>query len=175
MQTFRHTQSRWLLAPLIGAGLLLLAGCETAGESYSTDDGGYATAAGYTAPPGYASGQPEYINGQWVYPNTSPQPAYAQAGYATPAYGNGPGDYVYYPSAGVYYSPMAGQYIYRDGGEWAEHHHPPAFLDLRGPSVHVQLRGGPERDDGRVRQMYPRDWGRRGGFRHEDRDDRDER
>ncbi len=152
------------LPALLGATTLSLVGClGTEGVTYPTYESPRYANAPYS--------QPVYANSAPGYPG---QPIYApgQPGYSQPPYA--PDEYMYYPSAEVYFSPNRGEYLYREGDQWVRRREPPRGFDRRSAAVRLQFRDGPERHDDEVRSTYPRNWRPHSRNRDRDRDDRDD-
>lgn len=149
---------RNLAPPSLAIAAIALAGCAgTAGVTYPT----YET-PGAVAPP-YVEGH--YDRAEPGYPG---QPVYApgQVGYGQQPYA--PDDYLYYPSAEVYFSPTRGEYLYREGNQWVHRREPPRGFDRRAQAS--RYHGDPEHRDDRLQSTNPRDWRRYDRDRDYDRD-----
>lgn len=109
-----------------------------------------------------------YTPGQTSYPATyvstpAPSTYYSESStYASTA----ADDYVYYPSAEVYYSPSRRIYFYNDHDRWVTRSEAPRYLDRDAVSVHIQLRDGPENHHAEILRTYPHNW----RPQHDDRD-----
>ncbi len=82
-------------------------------------------------------------------------------------------DYVYYPSAEVYYSTRYHNYVYRDGSRWVARREPPRMWSRTAPSVPMVFHDSPEHHHAEVMRSYPRTWHPTHVPEHRDRDDRD--
>jgi hypothetical protein len=164
MESLIRRRAQALAALLLTAGMLAFAGCIGTGTSratYPMYDPSYDSRQPTYQQPVYAS-QPAYA-GQPVYARqpvyASNQPVYAgQASPGTAQVAYTQDDYIYYPAAEVYYSPVRQEYTYREGTRWMTRRERPQYLNTGQFSVQVQIGDSPQRHHADIQRRYPHSW-----------------